>query len=394
MKALLILSTLFSFSSLALESGHDIQIDFQTKSLRQTEENKKLETNWNNDKVDLVQGNMQFDLSLWEHKFIGNTYFKIQQSELIRDNVSSISYSTFPEVAVGRDLFKAFHTKTNGSQEEYAVLNRFEYEWGDDEIRMTAGRMFIDFGQGKFFNPINPFNLVNPISNYSNTSLGNDGLQFKIQKNSELTFHIYLLGDKKFTDYDQKITRSLFIRGDWNITSSLHMNYVISEDQKRHKYGLELKKDFTDQYLFAQVMRISQRLDNEDPNEEGHLHSVAGYNINLPNNREFRFEYASNSYSKVEGESFYQNPFIFKQLMAAHLTESLTDKIDIKLTYMGMPDSKFSFFQIAAEYHFGKFISATWYNSGPAGTASENHSLHDQQSSIPYEMGLILQGKF
>jgi hypothetical protein len=376
-----------------INANHDIQVEYQSKVINQNNADKDVNPVWDKDKAQMLQGNIGFELNLWSHKFTGNGFFRVVESPLLEIDPVSASYSLFPESAVGRDLFKLFHTKTEGDRTEYGAINQFEYEWGDDELTFKAGRMFIDFGEGEFFNPINPFNFVSSLSNNYGTKSGNDGFQFKIQRDKELKLYIYILGDKSFTEYDKKITRTAVIRGEWAFNKETDLNYILGEDQKRHKYGLEIVRRYKKNKFFAQLLRFSQRLDNENPDDRGIVHSLLGVETVVSKKWTIRVELGS-AENPDSSEKLDLRYLPFENIIALRSKYSFSDKLALNLSLVADSSSQASLYKSEFIYSPITFFSIKTFASGPMSTPNTEDGNIATLRKIPYEIGLALQTHF
>jgi hypothetical protein len=391
--------TLLLFSNYAISQINDlkadknIQVEYLTKRVVQNNADKDTSSNWDQESAHLLQGNIGFDLDLWGHKFSGNGFFRLAESPLFNKDPQAASYSQFPESAVGRDLFKIFHSKTDGNRTQYGAINQFEYEWSDDELTFKAGRMFINYGEGMFFNPINPFNFVSSLSNSIGTNSGNDGIQFKIHREDQLKLYIYILGDKSFTDYDKKITRTAIVRGDWNINKDTNLNYILGEDQKRHKYGLEILRRYKNNKIFAQLVRFSQRLDNENPDDEGIAHSLLGIETVASDKWTIRIEIGSaeNPDSEEKLDSRY---LPFEKIFAMQNNYMFTEELSLKLGVVADHSSQSSLYKSELIYSPTKSLSTKFFASGPMSTPNSKDDNIATLRKIPYEIGLAMQAQF
>ena len=92
---------------------------------------------------------------------------------------------TFPQKLVARDVFKLQYNDVKSDQRSEVILNKLFYEWDYDEHRFMIGRMYINYGQGEIFNPINPFNQPTGLTAISQVAQGNDGFNFEFFVNDK-----------------------------------------------------------------------------------------------------------------------------------------------------------------------------------------------------------------
>lgn len=380
--------------SIEIDAKKDIELEYQTKTLNQSKNDTNSSSEWDNENVQQLSGHIEFDLSLWDHKFSGSGFFLIAKSELIDEENQTNIYSPYPQYVVGRDLFKLYHQKTTGNTYEYGAINRFEYEWGDDEFSVSAGRLFVDFGHGATFNPINPFHLNTSFSNSSLAKLGNDGMKFKIHRDEQLKINIYIFGDKRFTSYEKKVTRSIILHGDWQLNSDTHINYILGEDLKRHKYGFEISKSLEESMIFAQFIKLSQRIDSESAKARGLSHNIIGVKHNFNSSFKSTLEIGKNEISSFQGEVTYINYLPLETYMAVHSTYDFSEKVSLSINYAVDTKSKFSYLKVELPYNFHKNYQLRVFSSGPASSTDKSVATYAEQSTIPYEFGVALKAVF
>ena len=274
---LLCLSTLSSAAT--LETDKRIMIEAQHSTLKSSPIVDETDQEFNARDLNSVFGNIGFDLSLFDIYFKTNAYFNVSESSLYTNHEQTVQNTLFPTVIVTRDLFKGEGLQQTDEDRTQYLINQFEWEYGDSEIKFYAGRMWINFGSAKYFNPLNPFVSSQLLSNQPGVQQAVDGLRWEIARDPKLKLHIYLLADRRFEGYREKITRTAMIRGEWTINEKTKLNYILGEDQKRHKYGLETAYtgDVFDFYL--QLMRYTRRLDLEEGESVDLNHAVAGTKI-------------------------------------------------------------------------------------------------------------------
>lgn len=393
---------LFSNSSYsAIDKNGKIELEYQNKTVRNTSTAKQEGQDWDDETLNQLYGNVGFSLNLWQHKILANWFFMHTKSNLVEHNTNStgnaLNYSLFPKTTVARDLFKLRHMKQSGSTLNQSVLNRFVYEWGDDEVRFKIGRMFINFGEGFSINPLNPFSYSSSFSSVFNVRQGNDGFAFLINKNPDLKLNIYILADKSFTDYDDTITRTIFLHGDWLHSKYIKVNYILGEDQKRHKYGAEVKYQTKRTKIYAQAVKLSQRLDNDDPDAKGLFHYLLGYKQKI--GRRFSLNLETGKYQKENrfADSLNNNFIPFENILAVRGTYAVSDFLGVEAGIIQEPDAKFSLYNVSAEYMFKKHYSVRLFSSGPIKEADKeniSNSRYLETATIPYEVGAALRATF
>lgn len=386
------ISLLYSGFALALESPTGF-IEYQTKSLANSDEAQDLGANWSKENIQQIYGQLGTELTVLENKIKVNTFFRQTNSVLLEDE-SNLSYQSFyPQVIIGRDLLKMHHSKISGKDQSEIMMHKLNYSWGDDEVAFTAGRMTISYGEGHTINPINPFNHNSNLSNSYGINQVNDGVRIVFNKDPKLKLNLYFFGDKSYTDYDEEITRTVFLRGDWKKSKQTHINYVLGEDKKRHKYGLEVKHSLEHGVGFAQLVRISQQLDNEEPDSDGLFHSLFGYEQDLTQIWTARIEFGKFQVDPSATSGINTNFLPFEGFIALNNLFRMSDKANIELNIVSDTDSKATFYKMAGTYSLNNFSEFRLFTSG-LGSQPEDDTKYVSQNFIPAEIGLALRGKF
>ncbi len=193
---LLCLSTLTSAAS--LEADKRMMIEAQHSTLKSSSIVDKTDQEFSARDLNSVYGNIGFDLSLFDINFKSNAYFNVSESSLYANQEQAVQNTIFPTVIVTRDLFKGEGLQQTGEDRTQYLINQLEWEYGDSELKFYAGRMWIDFGSGKYFNPLNPFKSSQLLSNQLGVQQAVDGLRWEIARDPKLKLHIYLLADRRF----------------------------------------------------------------------------------------------------------------------------------------------------------------------------------------------------
>ena len=225
--------------------------------------------NWNEEDFYLFYGNLNGKLNLKNSRLEANLFGRHSQSDLYKDRsplppMLATQIFTFPRKLVARDLFNLKHeTQTDNSRSEY-VLNKIYYEWDYEENRFIAGRMYINYGQGEIFNPINPFNQPTGLTAISQVAQGNDGLNFTFYANDKHTIDFYFLGDKNLNGYEGQIQKTLWVHGEYQVSNDLQVDYVLGDDQNRHKLGGQVRYNLSEASVFMQTLYQSDYTDDKE----------------------------------------------------------------------------------------------------------------------------------
>lgn len=385
-------TTLFAQSNFSTKFKGNI--DAQTKGLKNSNQAKELGQDWDYETMSLIYGNIDGRFQFKKSSLRVNWFFRHSQSNLYKNDYVAPRFSLYPSNVILRNTFKLRKTEKAKSSVTESILNKFSYHWGDEEAQFTLGRMFIEYGEGYTFNPIDPFMLPLSFSTLQNIKQGNDGLMFYISTANDFRMHFYILGDKQFTDYDGKITRTVMLRGDWDYTQQLHINYILGEDQQRHKYGLELRYSFIEGLVYGQAVRNSQRLDKDDAGDKGLFHYIIGYEKDLTQSLTSRVEIGKYDQDNRFTEANYQQNFLpQKNFVALINSYKLSDSLTVLLNASIDPESEFSYFHSDLSHKFRKNLQFHVFVSGPM-SRSKKEDKYAAQQVFAGEVGLGIRGLF
>jgi hypothetical protein len=247
-----------------------------------------LAQNWEEEDFYLVYGNLNGKLKFKNSKLEANLFGRHSRSDLYEAPYLAPIIYTYPNKLVARDVFKLQHVEEGENYRTEYILNKLYYEWDYDENRFMAGRIYINYGLGEVFNPINPFNQPTALTSISQVAQGNDGVNFTFFVNDKYTIDFYFLGDKSLEGYEGQIERTLWAHGEYQVTNDFQADFVIGEDQNRHKLGGQLEYSLSEAMLFMQTL---YQTDYTDDTESHPLWDVLlGYDQQLTNKFHLRGE--------------------------------------------------------------------------------------------------------
>lgn len=263
MKNLLLCLCLFpalAFAQVKAELSGNVEA--QTRYSWNNEKAKKdLAQDWDQEEFNLIYGNVNGKLEFINSRLETNVFGRHSKSDLYQDPSApqlneyfAPRIFTFPQRLVARDVFKLQHVDEGSDHRSELILNKLYYEWDYDQHRFMVGRMYINYGLGEIFNPINPFNQPTGLTAISQVAQGNDGLNFEFFVNDKYTVDFYFLGDKSIDGYEGQIDRTMWIHGEYQASENLQLDYVVGEDQKRHKLGGQVRYNFSEAMIFAQAL--------------------------------------------------------------------------------------------------------------------------------------------
>jgi hypothetical protein len=296
MMIIYIFSLLLSISSFA-QVDYDVSgnLEGQARHSWNNDLANDLFQDWKQEDFYLIYGNLNTKIDFKTSRFEANIFGRYSQSDLYKDRNYPIlppyfapQIFNFPNKLVARDILKLkYETQGDNSRSEY-ILNKLYYEWDYDQHRFMMGRIYINYGLGEIFNPINPFNQPTGLTGISQIAQGNDGLNFTFYKSQRHTIDFYFLGDKSIDGYEGQIDRTAWAHGEYLYTQRLQLDYVIGEDQRRNKLGGQIKYDFSEAMVFLQALYQSEYNDKTD--SEQLWDAMFGYDQQVTNKWHIRME--------------------------------------------------------------------------------------------------------
>jgi hypothetical protein len=369
--------------------------DFQTKMI-EAQDTQPVSENWEGQNAMwLLNANIDSKIELFQNKVDANLFIRYAGSTLYKEENlpnTAVLFGVYPYNLVARDIFKLEHTESNEDSSTIALLNKFTYEIGDSETRFVIGRQRIEYGEGRTFNPLNPFMLPLTWSTQKNVFVGNDGLSFHLNKAVDNTVRLYLLGDKQFTDYDDKITRTIWVHGRKRFSEKLVLSYVLGEDQERYNYGGEVNFRWGNHQFYVQAIKQS-KLIQDKLNSEPMTHYVVGFNRNMWNKWRFYIEFGKRDSDEVNGftpDLMYINMRNFISFMNE---VKISRKLNMNINLLQNPKSEMVYLHYEAFYKLGKYSKLQGF-IGRVITEPENDPDYIYQQTIPHQLGLGYSAAF
>lgn len=247
-----------------------------------------LSQHWDESSFNMAMANLHLRTEFKESRIEANWFGRYAQSPLYKDNYLAPQLLNFPRKLVARDVFGLAQSDQNGDNQTDSVLNKFFYELDGEDSRFSIGRLYINYGAGETFNPINPFNQPLGLVSQSNVAQGNDGMKASIFLTENATINFYLLGDKRLEDYENQITRTLWMHGEYR-SGDWQFDYVIGEDQKRNKLGGQVNYIWGDAMVFAQLLHSTAYINGKS--SEQLYDALLGYDHQFTGKWHFRLEF-------------------------------------------------------------------------------------------------------
>ncbi len=292
-----VFSTTTAFSQIKTEFSGNLEV--QSRNSWNGDEAKSLNLindqiptqDWDSENFSLIYGNLNAKVDFSNSRLESNFFARHSKSDLYRNDYIAPLIFNFPNKLVAREVFKLQNDQDGSDNKTEYVLNKFYYEWTYGEHRFVAGRIYVNYGIGEIFNPINPFNQPTGLTSISQVAQGNDGLNFTFYKDDKHTIDFYFLGDKSLQGYEGQIDKTMWAHGEYQWSNNLQLDYVIGEDQKRHKVGGQFRYNFEQSMIFLQTLYQTRYTDDIDGDQSHHLWDVMlGFDQQVTNKWHVRVE--------------------------------------------------------------------------------------------------------
>lgn len=388
-----------AFAEITSEFSGNLEV--QTRHSKNNKEAKKspLFQDWDEENFNLVYGNINGKVEFANSRIEANWFGRYSESDLYdpkptilgpRDPYLATQIFTFPNKLVARDLFKLQHVDQSGDHQFESILNKLYYEWESEQNRFMAGRIYINYGLGEIFNPINPFNQPTGLTAISQVAQGNDGMSFTFFLSEKHTVQFLLLGDKSLDKYDGEIDKTLWAHGEYQYSDKLQLDYVIGEDQERHKVGGQASYQFEESLVFTQLLYQTQNVKNKPSNNLWDI--LLGYDEQLTSKWHIRLE---GGYQK---SNRFINPQAFERFLPTEYFVALANVYEVHPlfkvngTIINDVKSGFSYFIAKGTYSFIENMELELFGFTPVSKGDEADNL--AQKLVTSDIGLALRGFF
>jgi hypothetical protein len=300
MKSFFILGLIFLSRTLqAYDAEFSGNLEGQLRNSKNNPEAKgsPLFQDWGQENFSLLYGNLNGKVKFEDSKIESNLFGRYSQSELYRPEAHPVrgkapyfvtNIFTFPNTLVARDLFKLSHIEQEGNHKTEAVMNKIYYEKEINSHRLMFGRMYVNYGLGEIFNPINPFNQPTSLTSVSQVAQGNDGISFTYFQSDNHNIQLLVLGDKRINNYNGNIETTFWAHGEYMYNEKLQIDYVVGRDQRRTKVGGQLSHQFEDALVFTQLLYRTK--ESEQAQGEDLVDAMFGYDEQLSGKWHLRLE--------------------------------------------------------------------------------------------------------
>jgi hypothetical protein len=349
---------------------------------------------WDQSEFDLIYGNLSGKLEFKDSRLESNFFARYTNSNLYRnDSYISPLIFNFPNKLVAREMFNLQNDQQGDRSRTEYVLNKFFYEWDYAEHRFMAGRIYVNYGVGEIFNPINPFNQPTGLTAISQVAQGNDGLNFTFYKNDKHTINFYFLGDKSLQGYKGQIDKTLWAHGEYQWSNELQLDYVIGEDQKRHKAGGQVRYNLSQAMIFMQTLYQTRFTDDLDGNQSHHLWDVMmGVDQQMTNKWHVRVEGGHQKRNKF-ATSYFNDRFLPSEYFIALANQyEIHPLVKLGGTIINDIKTGFTYFITRNTYSFGESSEAELFAYVPMakGSGIENQA----QKLVTTDVGLAIRTFF
>ncbi len=383
------------FAGIDVDLSGNLEGQFRHSQNNKEAKDPPLYQDWDQENFYLLYGNLNGKVELGNSRIEANWFGRFSQSELYnppplygvkRDSYLATTIYTFPNKLVARDVFQLQSVDQNGNHQIESVLNKFYYEWDYEEHRFMAGRMYVNYGLGEIFNPINPFNQPTGLTAISQVAQGNDGFSFTFFADEKHTIQFLLLGDKRIEGYDGQIDRTLWAHGEYQYNDSIQLDYVIGEDQNRQKVGGQVSFQLEEALVFSQVLYQSENVKNEPSNDLFDI--LLGYDEQLTSKWHLRVEGGHQKKNNYATFNSFERFLPTEYFLAVSNLYEVHPLMKINATIINDIKSGFTYLIGKGTYNLTKNTEAEFFGYVPVGTGDEPENLAQKLVTTDLGVGL------
>jgi hypothetical protein len=354
---------------------------------------------WNQEQFYLAYGNINGKFDLGNSRIETNVFGRYSQSNLYQDQTPSPNYIapqifSFPNRLVAREVAKLSQQDEGDNYRSEMILNKMYYEWSYEEHRFMFGRIYINYGGGEIFNPINPFNQPTGLTSISQVAQGNDGLNFTFYKNDNHTINFYFLGDKSLQGYEGQIDKTLWAHGEFQFSEKLQLDYVIGEDQRRHKVGGQARYSLSESMIFLQTLYQTAYTDDLNEVESHHLWDIMlGFDQQITNRWHLRAEGGHQKKNKYASLTTINDRFLPTEYFIAIANQyEIHPLVKLGGTIINDVKTGFTYFITRNTYSFAKSSEVEIFAYLPMAKGSDIEN--QAQKLVTTDVGLALRTFF
>lgn len=353
---------------------------------------EELFQNWREEDFYLGYGNLNAKVNFGSSTIESNIFARHSRSDLYENNFAAARFFNFPEKLVARDIFKLQHFHQTETTRDEVVLNKLYYQWESEEARFMAGRLYINYGLGEIFNPLNPFNQPTGLTSISQVAQGNDGLGFSLFSGDKHKLDFYLLGDKRLDGYEGQIDRTFWVHGEIQFSGDLAAEYVIGEDQNRDKIGTQVSYQLDDNLIFFQGLYQTALLTNKN-NSNNLVDILLGYDRQMSSKWHVRMESGFQKQNRSLGTATSSERFLPTEYFIALANQyELHPLVKVSATFINDVKSGFTYGLAKLTLNLSENTEAEIFGYSPVSKGNETNNI--TQKLVTQDLGLAIRGFF
>lgn len=359
-------------------------VELEKRVIWNSDNSRKLMQTWDSP-ADFHQGygNLKVQSTFEDSGFIdSNIFARHQSSKLIGKQYLIEPTLTFPNKIVPRSLIDL--SKKRSKNEIH--INKLSYQREFESFRFEIGRMFINYGHGEIFNPVNPFNHPTGLILINSFAQGNDGTRVTHFATDALTLNYFILGSKKNANNNISAP-TLWISADYQLREDTQVILTGGQDLKRNKLGMEITYMGEDALVFAQSMYAKKR--KNITNSEDLFKMVLGYDQQLTALWHLRFELGYQKEDKSIDALYSESLISGEQFIGLVNKYEIHPLIKLEGTVTFDPQSDFTFLLIKSIFSVMENMELTLWGSGPINTLSTSENI--KQKAVCTNLGASLQ---
>jgi hypothetical protein len=397
---------LFLFPAISFSANVELSGNIEGQ-WRQTKNNssaqEELFQNWDKSDFYLAYGNLNSKISMGDSFLEANWFVRYSQSNLYQPDpygppgaqsqepFIATSIFTFPNKLVARDILQLQSYNRSGNHLTESVLNKIYYEWDYEEHRFMLGRMYVNYGLGEIFNPINPFNQPTALTSVAQIAQGNDGASFTFFVNDVHVIQFLLLGDKAIEGHNGQISKTLWAHGEYQVSDQLQIDYVLGEDQNRKKGGGQISYQFESSLIFTQVLYRSENVKKNIPSENL-WDLLFGYDQQLHSKWHLRVEAGYQKRDRTIISNNFERFLPTEYFIAMANIVEVHPLVKIQGTLINDIKSGFSYMIIKSTYDFWENMEVEAFGFTPISKGDE--ADFEAQKLVTTDIGLALRAFF
>ncbi|MGE3610907.1 MAG: hypothetical protein AB7I27_15055 [Bacteriovoracaceae bacterium] len=393
MKLIALVLFLLSFSAMAkLDADLSGNVEAQGRHAWNNQDAKDdLYQKWDQKDFYLIYGNLNGKVELNGSRVEANWFVRHSYSELYRDKYLAPQIYTYPNKLVARDIFQFQYKKQENNYQIESILNKLFYEWDYEEHKFAIGRMYINYGQGEIFNPINPFNQPTGLTSISQVAQGNDGMAFTFFVNENYSVDFYILGDKQQDGYSGQIEKTVWIHGEYQANEDLQLDYVLGQDQKRLKAGGQVSYQFPSIMVFGQTLYQSDYVDDTESHPMWDV--MLGADQQVTSKWHVRFEGGYQKKNRFNQTIDFSSRFLPTEYFAALANQyDIHPLVKVGLTVINDFKTGFTYGLAKSTFNLKKDLEADIFAYSPVTKGSESSNV--AQKLVTTDIGLALRAFF